>query len=65
MNRRKKIGYYTKIDPALREAMRRYKADVGVPEAVQIDRALRAWLTERGVMKAERKRAGSHPPKLP
>jgi hypothetical protein len=57
MKQRKKIGYYTKIDPALREAMRRYKTDVGVPEAVQIDRALRAWLTERGVIESERKRA--------
>lgn len=67
MTPRKKIGYYTKIDPELREAMARYKAALGVPEAVQVDRALREWLGERseawplpsakGVKKAERKRA--------
>lgn len=38
---------YTRIDPELREAMQRYKAALGVPEAVQIDRALREWLAER------------------
>lgn len=45
--RKKKIGYYTKLDPQLREAMRRYKENVGVPEAQQIERALKAWLRER------------------
>jgi len=45
-----KKPYFTKLDPALREAMRRFKADVGVPEAQQIDRALRQWLNERGVV---------------
>jgi hypothetical protein len=67
MTPRKKIGYFTKLDPELREAMRRYKEVVGVPEAQQIDRALREWLNERpeawpqtaGVKKAERKRAGT------
>lgn len=43
----RKIGYYTKLDPELREAMRRYKQAVGVPEAQQIERALMAWLGER------------------
>jgi hypothetical protein len=42
-----KVGYFTKLDPELREAMRRYKEAVGVPEAQQIARALREWLTER------------------
>lgn len=42
-----KVPYYTKLDPELREAMRRYKAAVGVPEAQQVDRALREWLAER------------------
>jgi hypothetical protein len=44
---RNKVGYYTKLDPELRDALRRYKAAVGVPESEQIDRALRAWLGER------------------
>jgi hypothetical protein len=43
----KKIGWYTKLDPELREAMRRYKDLVGVPEAQQVDRALREWLAQR------------------
>ena len=47
MTTRKKIGYFTKLDPDLREALRRYKAAIGVPEAEQIDRALREWLGER------------------
>lgn len=44
---RNKVAMYTRIDPELREAMQRYKAALGVPEAVQIDRALREWLAER------------------
>jgi hypothetical protein len=47
MTGRTKIGYFTKLDPVLREALRRYKAAVGVPEAEQIDRALRDWLGKR------------------
>ena len=42
-----KVGYFTKLDPELREAMRRYKEAVGVPEAQQIERALRDWLSAR------------------
>ena len=60
MTPRQKVPFFTKLDPELREALRRYKADVGVPEAQQVDRALREWLGKRkGVMKAERKRAGT------
>ena len=51
MTPRTKVPFFTKLDPELREALRRYKADVGVPEAQQVDRALREWLTKRGVMK--------------
>jgi hypothetical protein len=47
MTGRTKVGYFTKLDPELREALRRYKVAVGVPEAEQIDRALRVWLGER------------------
>jgi len=42
-----KVPYFTKLDPELREAMRRYKDAVGVPEAQQIDRALRQWFESR------------------
>ena len=51
MKTQKKEAFFTKIDPELRDAMRRYKADMGVPEAQQVDRALRQWLAERGVIK--------------
>jgi hypothetical protein len=64
-----KIGYFTKINPELRQAMRRYKEAVGVPEAQQVERALMEWLSERpdawplpkigGVKKAARKRAAT------
>jgi hypothetical protein len=67
MTPRKKAPFFTKLDPELREAMRRYKEVVGVPEAQQVDRALREWLGERaeawpvpttkGVVKADRQRA--------
>jgi hypothetical protein len=66
MTPRKKIGYFTKLDPELREAMRRFKEATGVPEAQQIDRALRDWLDDKsdaweieGVAKAARKRAAT------
>jgi hypothetical protein len=49
MTPRRKVPFYTKIDPDLKAALRRFKDDVGVPEAQQIDRALRAWLGARGV----------------
>ncbi len=69
-----KVAYFTKLDPELRDAMRRYKEVVGVPEAQQIERALREWLGERpeawplpqaapaktrGAKKADRKRAST------
>jgi len=59
MTPRKKVPFFTKLDPELREALRRYKTEVGVPEAEQIDRALREWLGERGVVKSERKRVAA------
>ena len=43
----KKVAYFTKLDPEIREAMRRFKEDTGVPEAQQIERALREWLGGR------------------
>jgi hypothetical protein len=65
MTGRNKVGYFTKLDPVLREALRRYKTVVGVPEAEQIDRALREWLGKRAdsglapVSKTERKSSRS------
>jgi hypothetical protein len=47
MTPRKKQPFFTKLDPELRAAMRRYKTAVGVPEAQQIERALMEWLGER------------------
>jgi hypothetical protein len=56
-----KQPFYTKLDPALRIAMRRFKQRTGVPEAQQIDRALREWLGERAdawpLPKATRRKA--------
>ena len=38
-----------RIDPKLMDAMRRLKDRDGVPFSVQVDRALRAWLEQKGV----------------
>jgi hypothetical protein len=44
--------------PDVMAAMRAVKAKDGIPIAVQMDRAIRAWLKARGVpVKSERKRA--------
>jgi len=42
-----KQPFYTKLSPDVRAAMQRYKAALGVPEAAQVDRALRQWLAAR------------------
>ena len=39
------------------EAMEALRVRDGIPFSEQIRRALKAWLTEKGVMKSERKRA--------
>ena len=52
MPQRKK-GYYTKLDPELREAMRRYKKNVGVPEAQHV--------AHPGVSQVERRRVARAP----
>jgi hypothetical protein len=57
-----KLPYFTKLAPDVRAALRRYKDVVGVPEAVQIDKALREWLEQRPEawpQKADRRRAGT------
>jgi hypothetical protein len=47
-----------RLSDELIAAMREYKDREGVPMAVQIERAVTAWLKERGVnVKADRKRA--------
>jgi hypothetical protein len=38
-----------RIEPKIMDAMRRLKDRDGVPLSVQVDRALRAWLEEKGV----------------
>jgi len=49
--------YSFMIDPDLAAALKTVKEQDGVPESEQIRRALRQWMEQRGVMKAERKRA--------
>ena len=46
-----------RIAPDVMAGLRAVKERDGVPLSVQVDRALRMWLAEKGVMKAERKRA--------
>ena len=41
-----------RLDPDLLAATRRVKAHDGIPIAVQVDFALRKWLTARGALKA-------------
>jgi hypothetical protein len=48
-----------RIDEDLMEAMQRLQARDGIPLSEQIRRALRPWLEEKGVIKAERKRAST------
>jgi hypothetical protein len=48
-----------RLDPAVLDAMRRYKDAEGVPLAVQIEKAVTEWLSKRGVVvKADRSTRG-------
>jgi hypothetical protein len=38
-----------RVDPEVMEGMRRVKDLDGVPLSVQLDRALRAWLKQKGI----------------
>jgi len=38
-----------RVDPAVMDGLRRVKDRDGVPLSVQLDRALRAWLKQKGV----------------
>jgi uncharacterized protein (DUF934 family) len=52
--------YYTfMIDPELAEALKVVKERDHIPESQQIRLALREWMEERGVMKADRKRVAT------
>jgi hypothetical protein len=49
-----------RMAPELMKAMREVKDKEGIPVAVQIDKAVRAWLTKRGItIETERKRAAT------
>lgn len=45
------------IDDEQREALRAIKERDGIPESEQIRRAINDWIQQKGVTKAERKRA--------
>ena len=47
-----KILTALRLEPELLDALRRVKAHDGIPIAVQVDFALRKWLTARGALKA-------------
>jgi hypothetical protein len=46
----RKRTYSFMIDPDLALALKRVKASDGIPESVQIRRALRTWMEKRGVL---------------
>jgi hypothetical protein len=48
-----------RIDPDLAAGLKLVKERDGVPEGEQIRRALRAWLTAKDGLKAERKQAAT------
>ncbi|MEW5983450.1 MAG: ribbon-helix-helix protein, CopG family [Acidobacteriota bacterium] len=57
MSPRKLYNFF--IDPDLAEGLKRLKQQEGIPESEQVRRAIRKWLGQRGVLKAERKRAAT------
>jgi metal-responsive CopG/Arc/MetJ family transcriptional regulator len=48
-----------RLDDDLLQGLETVKERDGVPVSEQVRRALRAWLEAKGVLKAERKRAGT------
>jgi len=46
-----------RLDVELLDAMRRVKAEEGIPVTTQLEMAVRQWLEQRGTLKADRKRA--------
>jgi hypothetical protein len=57
MTPRKRYSFW--IDPEQAEGLKAVKERDGVLESEQIRRAINAWLEEKGVKKADRKRAGT------
>jgi Arc/MetJ-type ribon-helix-helix transcriptional regulator len=51
--------YNFRIDAELDEGLKLVKERDGISESEQIRRAVREWLENKGVMKAERKRAAT------
>lgn len=54
-----RVRYNFWIEEAQRDGLRAIKERDGVLESEQIRRAIDAWLLEKGVTKAERKRAAT------
>jgi hypothetical protein len=48
-----------RIEPEIMDGLRRVKDRDGIPFSVQVDRALRAWLTKKGVSVTKPKVASS------
>ena len=46
-----------RLDRTLLAAMRRVRADDGIPVTTQIEKAVRVWLEKRGALPPARKRA--------
>ncbi len=57
MTPRRKYSFY--IDDQQADGLKQIKERDGVLESEQIRRAITRWLEEKGVMKPERKRAGT------
>ena len=56
-----RIRYTFYIDPVQLAALRAVKEELGVPESVQIRKAIDAWLRDRGDMKTAKRRASTRP----
>jgi predicted DNA-binding protein len=57
MTPRRLYNFY--IDPELAEGLKALKEKTGAPEAESVRRALSEYLRKQGVMKADRKGAGT------
>lgn len=49
-----------RIEPEIRDGLRRVKDRDGIPFSIQVDRALRTWLEKKGVSVAKPKTASSN-----
>lgn len=58
MTRERKIATF-RLDDDLLEGLKAVQERDGVPPSEQARRAIRMWLETRGVLKADRKRAGT------